>query len=174
MTSDAERGLIQIYTGEGKGKTSAALGLAIRAAGQGMRVCFIQFLKGRTSGEHLFAAEHHAFEIIQISDVSHFSKPGEQLIADARQALACAQEHMLSGNYDVLILDEIFIAIKKKLITAEQVLDLIDEKTASLELILTGRYAPPEIIERAHLVTEMREIKHPLDNGIPARKGIEF
>jgi cob(I)alamin adenosyltransferase len=174
MAEKTNKGLIQVYTGDGKGKTTAALGLAVRAAGHGMRVGFTQFLKSEPCGEHLFISRYHAFDIVQIGAGDSFTKPQEQLNEEAQQILAYAEEQMLSGRYDLLILDEIFIAIHKGLITIQQVLDLLEKKPVSLELILTGRYAPPEIVQRADLVTEMHMIKHPFNQGICARPGIEY
>ncbi|MFC2071154.1 cob(I)yrinic acid a,c-diamide adenosyltransferase [Chloroflexota bacterium] len=168
------RGLIQIYTGDGKGKTTAALGLAIRATGHGMRVGFIQFLKSEACGEHLFTSRYPAFEIVQISTESSFTKAREPMSEEVQQTLVYAEEQMLGGGYDLLILDEIFIAIRKGLITTEQVLALLEKKPESVELVLTGRYAPAEVVEQADLVTEMRMIKHPLNQGIGARPGIEY
>ncbi len=168
------QGLIQVYTGNGKGKTTAALGQAMRAAGRGLRVGFIQFVKGEPYGEHLFASRYCPFQLVQVSAGSSFVKPTEQLAEDARRTLTHAREQMLSGACDLLVLDEVFIAIKKGLITTTELLALLDEKPAAMELVLTGRYAPAEIIERADLVTEMQEVKHPYSRGIPARLGIEF
>ena len=174
MAEKANKGLVQVYTGDGKGKTTAALGLAIRATGHGMRVGFIQFLKSEPCGEHLFVSQCHAFDIVQISTGDSFNKSLAQLSEEAQRTLAYAEEQMLSGNYDLLILDEIFIAIYKGLISTGQVLDLLEKKPNPVELILTGRYAPPEIVERADLVTEMHMIKHPFNQGIRARPGIEY
>ncbi len=174
MAEKTNKGLIQVYTGDGKGKTTAALGLAIRAAGYGMRIGFIQFLKSEPCGEHFFVSRYHPFDIVQISTVSSFKEPKERLSEEAQQTLAYAEEQMLSGNYDLLILDEVFVAIYKGLVTTEQVLDLLEKKPDSVELILTGRYAPPEIVQRADLVTEMRMIKHPFNQGVRARLGIEY
>ena len=171
---DAEKGLIQIYTGEGKGKTTAALGLALRAVGQDKRVAFIQFLKNEKCGEHFFADRFQIFKIVQMTSEDCFKVPAEKLAEEARKTLAFAEEAMLSGKYDLLILDEIFIAVQKKAINVEQVLKLLDKKPENLELVLTGRYAPQEIIQRADLVTEMRLIKHPMARGITARRGIEY
>ena len=156
MAEEASRGLIHVYTGDGKGKTTAALGLAMRASG------------------HLFASQHHPFDIVQISVGDSFSKPKEQLSQEAQETLAYAEREILSGNYDLVVLDEVFVAISRGLITIKQVLDLLDEKPSSVELILTGRRAPPEIVRRADLVTEMLLIKHPFTNGITARRGIEY
>lgn len=174
MSERTDKRLIQVYTGDGKGKTTAALGLAIRAAGHGMRVGFIQFLKSEPCGEHLFMSQYHAFDIIQIGSGSGFTKSQEQLSEEAQRTLVYAEEQMLSGRFDLLILDEIFIAIHKGLITIRQVLDLLDKRPGSVELVLTGRYAPPQVIERADLVTEMNMIKHPFNQGIAARCGIEY
>lgn len=174
MSKRTDNGLIQVYTGDGKGKTTAALGLAIRAAGHGMRVGFLQFLKSEPCGEHLFMSQYHAFDIIQIGAGSGFTKSREQLSEEAQRTLAYAEEQMLNKGYDLLILDEILVAIHKGLITTQQVLDLLDKKPSSIELVLTGRYAPPEVVERADLVTEMHMIKHPFNQGIAARCGIEY
>ncbi|MBI4302809.1 MAG: cob(I)yrinic acid a,c-diamide adenosyltransferase [Chloroflexi bacterium] len=174
MAERTNNGLIQVYTGDGKGKTTAALGLAIRAAGHGMRVGFIQFLKGTPSGEHLFMLRYHAFDIIQIGAGSGFTKSREQLSEEAQRTLAYAKVQMLSGRYDLLILDEVFVAIHKGLVTTKQVLDLLNEKPESVELVLTGRHAPPEIVRQADLATDVRKVKHPFDKGIRARVGIEY
>jgi len=174
MSERTNKALIQVYTGDGKGKTTAALGLAMRAAGQGMRVGFVQFLKSEPSGEHFFMSKYHAFDIIQIGAGDSFTKPLEQLREEAQRTLTYAEEQMLNGGYDLLIMDEIFVAIYKGLITIQQVLDLLDKRPSPVELVLTGRYAPPEVVERADLVTEMHMIKHPFNQGITARRGIEY
>ncbi len=168
------RGLIQVYTGDGKGKTTAALGLAMRASGQGLRVGFIQFLKGIFGGEHFFTSHYQAFDILQVSIGNLSAKSNDRLSEEVKQTLTYAEERMLKGEYDVLILDEIFIAIQQRLITTQQVLDLLDKKPDSLELILTGRNAPEAILQRVDLVIEMRKIRHPFERGIPARVGIEY
>ncbi len=174
MPGKTNIGLIQVYTGDGKGKTTAALGLAVRASGQGMRVCFIQFLKGEPGGEHMFIARYRPFDIIQSSTGSTFIKSQEELNEDAQKTLVFAEEKMLSGLYDLIILDEILVAVHKGLINTKQVLDLLDKKPDTVELVLTGRYKIPEILRRANLVTEMRMIKHPFKQGIRARPGIEY
>jgi cob(I)alamin adenosyltransferase len=174
MVEKDSKGLVHVYTGDGKGKTTAALGLAMRAAGQGMKVAFIQFLKGLPSGELLFAQQYKPFEIVQISVGDSFKKSKEQLSQEAQQTLAYAKQEIVSGKYDLVILDEIFIAIHQGLITVKQVLDLLDAKPSSVELVLTGRKASPEIVQRADLVTEMLLIKHPFTGGITARRGIEY
>ncbi|MDD5038454.1 MAG: cob(I)yrinic acid a,c-diamide adenosyltransferase [Dehalococcoidales bacterium] len=174
MLGKKNRGLIQIYTGDGKGKTTAALGLAMRAAGRGLKVGFIQFLKGKTSGEHLFLSRSKVFKIVRLSNTNSFTAPREQLREEAQQTLAYAVEQMLSGRFDMLILDEIFIAVHQDLISSSQVLELLEKKPQSVELVLTGRYAPGELVQRADLVTEMRMVKHPFNEGIHARPGIEY
>ncbi len=174
MVKKDSKGLIHVYTGDGKGKTTAALGLAMRAAGQGMKVAFIQFLKGLPCGEHFFVQQHNSFEIVQISIGDSFKKSKEQASQEAQQTLAHAEQEILSGKYDLVVLDEIFIAINQGLITIKQVLDLLDSKPTSTELVLTGRKAPPEIAQRADLVTEMLMIKHPFTEGTNARRGIEY
>jgi cob(I)alamin adenosyltransferase len=174
MTEKKRQGLIQIYTGDGKGKTTAALGLSLRAAGRGFKVCFIQFCKGETSGEHLFVEKYPAFEILRPGTSNIFTAPDEQLKAEALQALALAEEKIASGHYDLIVLDEINIAVYRGFITLEQVLGLLDKKQESLELVLTGRYAREELYARADLVTEMHLIKHPWQKKIRGRIGIEF
>lgn len=174
MVENNGKGLVHVYTGDGKGKTTAALGLAIRAAGQGMKVAFIQFIKGEPCGEHIFVKQYHPFEIVQISSGDSFQKSKQQLSQEAQQTLTYATEQILSGNYDLVVLDEIFVAINQGLITTKQVLDLLDSKPATVELVLTGRNAAPEITQRADLVTEMLMIKHPFTGGTNARRGIEY
>lgn len=167
--------LIQVYTGDGKGKTTAALGLALRAVGQGMKVIIIQFVKGdRTCGEHIFVSKYHPFDIVQPNIKSSFTQPREELRLTTEQTLAFAKETVLGGEYDMVILDEIFVAVSKGLITVEQVLNLLSQKPERVELILTGRGAPEEVIQQADLVTEMVAVKHPFTKGIPMRKGIEY
>ena len=168
-------GLIQVYTGDGKGKTTAALGLALLATGQGMRVIIIQFVKGdHTCGEHLFVAKYHPFDIVQPNTENSFAQTLEGLRPVTKRTLAFAEETILGGNYDMVILDEIFVAMSKGLITSTQVLDLMSQKPKEMELILTGRGVTQEIIRQADLVTEMTAIKHPFIKGIAARRGIEY
>jgi cob(I)alamin adenosyltransferase len=174
MVEKNGKGLVHVYTGDGKGKTTAALGLAMRAAGQGMKVAFIQFIKGQPCGEHLFVKQYHPFEITQISVGDSFKKPKKQLSHEAQQTLTFAEEEIHSSKFDLVVLDEIFVAINQGFITIKQVLDLLDSKPASVELVLTGRNAAPEIMQRADLVTEMLMIKHPFTNGTLARRGIEY
>jgi len=169
------RGLIQVYTGDGKGKTTGALGLALRAVGQGMKVLFVQFIKGdRTCGEHLFAAKYHPFNIVQPNTKDSLNQTSEELRPATEQTLSLAEKAILSGGYDMVILDEILVAVNKGLISTAQILELMSKKPAKMELILTGRGASQEILEQADLVTEMVAVKHPFTRGIAARRGIEY
>lgn len=172
-----ERGCVQVYTGNGKGKTTAALGLALRAIGRGLRVCIFQFIKGGGPyGEHLIAEKlAPLFTIIQSG------RPGwvntKDICEDRRvsqEALGRVKEILASEAYDLIVLDEINGAVGFGLIDVEQVLELIALKPERVELVLTGRNAHERVIEAADLVTEMREIKHYYAAGVPARTGIEM
>ena len=174
MKESRFKGLIQVYTGDGKGKTTAALGQALRAAGQGMKVIVIQFLKGERGGEHIFAEKCGAFEIKQFSAGNIFTKSDEQLREEALAALRFAGETVKGGKYDMVVLDEIFIAHWRGLISLQHILDLIKEKPPQVELVLTGRKAPPEVIKEADLVSEVLMIKHPFNEGVKQRRGIEY
>ncbi|MCL4442338.1 MAG: cob(I)yrinic acid a,c-diamide adenosyltransferase [Firmicutes bacterium] len=175
---EKEKGLVLVFTGNGKGKTTAALGLALRSWGHDMNVLMLQFIKSRQCGEHLAAQRMQSeFEIRPLGRGFINFNNAEDLVRQqqaAREALQQVEDAMLSGQYQVLILDEILYALKYGLIDLPGVLALIDGKPDALHLVLTGRDAPPEIIDRAHLVTEMKEIKHPYQQGIPAQKGIEY
>jgi len=169
------RGLIQVYTGDGKGKTTGALGLALRAVGQGMKVLFVQFIKGdRTCGEHLLTAKYHLFDIVQPNTKDSLNQTSEELRPTIEQTLSLAEKAILSGGYDMVILDEILVAVNMGIISTAQLLELMSKKPAKMELILTGRGASQEIIKQADLVTEMVAVKHPFTRGIAARRGIEY
>ena len=169
------KGLIQVYTGDGKGKTTAALGLALRAAGQKMKVVIIQFVKGgRTCGEHLFAEKYRPFDIVQLNTGNSFTQTAEELRPVTEQTLSLAEETLTKGEYDVVVLDEVLVALSKNLTTLPRIMELIDRKPDHVELVLTGRQAPQEVIQRADLVTEMVAVKHPYTRGITARRGIEY
>ena len=170
-------GLVQVFTGNGKGKTTAALGTVLRAAGHGFKIFIVFFLKGEyTLGE--FAT------LPQLPDVTVASyglrrlvdrknvKPEE--IEQAKLALEAAREAIQSGNYDLVMMDEVNVAVEYKLIDLDDVINLVKNKPVNVELILTGRYADKKLLEMADLVTEMVNIKHPYEVGIDARKGIEF
>ncbi len=169
-------GYIHLYTGNGKGKTTAALGLALRAAGAGKKVFIIQFVKGMHYAEieslKRFESEIELKQYGRDCFISH--KPVPEDIVLAKQGLAVAAEKISSGNYNMIILDETCIALHFKLFSINELLDVIKMRPASMEIVITGRYAPPELIEIADLVTEMKEIKHYYQKGIVARKGIEF
>ncbi len=172
---DKTKGLIQVYTGDGKGKTTAALGQALRAVGQKMKVIIIQFIKGdRNCGEHYFAEKYHLFDIVQLNRGDSFTQTLAELRLITEQTLSFAEEILTKDEYDMVILDEIFVALSKKLITTSQVIALITKKPEKVELILTGRGAPLEVIQRADLVTEMVAVKHPFKKGITARRGVEY
>ncbi len=172
-----ERGCTQIYTGNGKGKTTAALGLALRAVGRGLNVCFFQFIKGGGKyGEHL-AAE----KLAPLMTIIQTGRPGWVNTSDitedrkvAQEALVQARQLLTSGTYDLLICDEINGAVGFGLIDVEQVLELISARPEKSELVLTGRNADQRVIDAADLVTEMCEIKHYYQAGVPARSGIEM
>ena len=157
------RGMIQLYTGEGKGKTTASLGQALRACGHGLRVLMIQFMKGsKNYGELLSAESVPGLEIVQ-KGLPTFVKKGEPSEEDLRLAaegMDLARRAVRGAEHDILILDEINCAVDYGLVDVKEVLELIDNKPEKMELILTGRYAPHELLEAADLVTEMREIKH--------------
>jgi cob(I)alamin adenosyltransferase len=169
--------MIQVYTGDGKGKTTAALGLALRAIGHGHKVVMIQFMKGpEQTGELMAAAKLAPWLTIKPMGRSGFINKDHPDPADkalALKALDYAREIMLKQPVDILILDEINVAIAFGLLPSEAVLEFIRLKPAALELILTGRYADPKIMEKADLITEMKSLKHYFVQGVPDRKGIE-
>ena len=169
------KGYIQVYTGDGKGKTTAALGLALRASGHGMRTYIGQFMKGQHYGELDALRDHACIKIEQYGDPRCIRREEvtPEHVAQAHRGLARAREAMLSGDYDIVVLDEANVSIWFGILSLDDVLAFLDEKPAHVEVILTGRRAPRELIERADLVTEMREIKHYYEQGVLARKGIE-
>ena len=172
-----KRGYIQVYTGNGKGKTTAALGQAVRSAGAGLRTFIVQLMKEYPYSE-LDGLEPLADRIAieQYGGDAFVYKgelPGEEEKAKAARALERAVEVMDAAEHDVVVLDEVCAAIYFELITTDQVLAVLDAKPDAVELVLTGRYCPEEIIDRADLVTEMKEVKHYYRDGVKARKGIE-
>ncbi|HIC94178.1 MAG TPA: cob(I)yrinic acid a,c-diamide adenosyltransferase [Anaerolineae bacterium] len=172
-----ERGLIQVYTGPGKGKTTAALGLALRAAGHGLKVHIVQFMKGWPHyGELVSIQKLPNVTIRQFGRPDFVDKdnPDPEDVRLAREALEHGRQAALSGDYDIVVLDEVNVALDFGLIELADVLSLLDEKPEGVELVLTGRNAPPELIRRADLVTEMLLIKHPYYEGVKARQGIEY
>ncbi len=168
-------GQVQLYTGDGKGKTTAALGLALRAAGHGMRTYIGQFMKGQSYGELEALRDHPFITIEQYGDPRCIRREEvtPEHIAQAQRGLERARAAMLSGQYDIVVLDEVNVSIWFGLLSTEEVLAFLDQRPAEVEVVLTGRRAPPELIERADLVTEMREVKHYYQRGLPARNGIE-
>ncbi len=171
-----ERGLVQVYTGDGKGKTTAALGLALRASGCGLKVFLAQFAKGRPSGE-LSALERLA-DLVTVRQYGRESflvgEPGAEDLRLARAGWQEVRRVAAQAEYDLLILDEIGIALHYGLVSAAELLELMAARPATMELVLTGRKMPPEVLERADLVTEMRALKHYHERGMPARRGIEY
>ncbi len=170
-------GLIQVYTGNAKGKSTAAFGLAIRGVGHGLRVSIVQFMKTGSYGENETFARYLPQIKIRSFGRKGFIKSGGATPEDyilAAEAMKVAKEDMLSGEWDILILDEINNALFFGLVTLEEVMNLLTLKPQRVEVVLTGRNAPKEIKDCAHLVTEMVEVKHPYQQNIPARKGIEY
>lgn len=173
-------GLIVVLTGLGKGKTTSALGMTLRATGHNMKVCIIYFMKG-----DMYSGEIDGIRKLAPNVELHLTGKGfcgiygnpypyEEHRANAQAAMELAKEKMLSGNYDILVLDEINNAVKLRLVDLAQVLDLIERKPPLMHLILTGRDAHPEIIERAHTVSEMKEIKHAYRQKLEPQKGIDY
>ncbi len=174
MATDIKR-FIQVYTGDGKGKTTAALGLSIRAAGHGLKTYIGQFMKGQHYGELTALRDNPFITIEQYGDVEciHRNQVTQKHMDQAEQGLIKARDAMLSGQYDMVILDEINVTIWFGLLTVKQVLDFLEKRPESVEIILTGRNAPQEFIQYADLVSEIKEVKHYYHQGILARDGIE-
>jgi cob(I)alamin adenosyltransferase len=169
------KGYVHVYTGDGKGKTTAALGLALRAAGAGLRVYIAQFIKMGEFSE--IKSLNRYSDLITLAQFGRgrFKKkpPPPEYIAAAREGIEKVKQTMAAGQYQLVILEEANVAIYKGLFTVDDLLDIIDSKPASLELVITGRRADPRIIEKADLVTEMKKIKHYFQKGVAARVGIE-
>ncbi|HKD75038.1 MAG TPA: cob(I)yrinic acid a,c-diamide adenosyltransferase [Ktedonobacterales bacterium] len=174
------KGLLIVYTGGGKGKTTAALGMAVRAVGYGHRVLILQFIKGSWHYGEIDGLKRLAPEVELVQGGEGFvgiiddTKELAEHEAAARQALAVAQEKIATDAYDLVILDEINYALQLNLIALEDVKQLIAGRPRRLDLVLTGNHAHPDIVEMADLVTEMREIKHPFQQGKKAKRGIDF
>jgi cob(I)alamin adenosyltransferase len=171
------KGYIQVYTGNGKGKTTAALGQALRAAGRGLRTLIVMLMKDFAYGELKGLNQWNQWIRLEQYGNDRFvfrkQPPGDEDIQAAKIAVKRAREAMLSGRYDLVILDEVCVAIHFGLLETKEVVSLLKEKPPAVELILTGRYCPDELMAKADLVTEMQEIKHYYQNGVIARKGIE-
>ena len=171
------RGLVQIFTGDGKGKTTAAIGAVIRALGHGLRVYVAFFMKGDYPyGERSILSQLPNVTIASFGSRGFIDpaniKPEEK--EQAKRALAAAREAMLSGSYDLVVLDEVNLAAAWNLVELDEVLKLIEDKPPGVELILTGRRADSKLVKAADLVTEMLKIKHPYDEGVAAREGVEY
>ncbi len=175
MSRKLQNGLVHVYTGAGKGKTTAAFGLAVRAAGSGFKVCIHQFIKGLAYSEGAVFKKIKSIRIEKCGRGCFIKgKPKAKDIECALNGLRKAAKNIMSGKYDMVILDEANVALKLGLISTKDVIALIKRKPRHVELVLTGRYCPSAILKCADLVTEMRNIKHPFDKGVPARKGIEY
>lgn len=171
-------GMIQVYTGNGKGKTTASLGLALRATGHGLKVCMVQFMKDNTEYGEVRASEFlPGFKLVQVgrNDFVNLSDP-EKIDMDLAQAGWLQAKNVIhSGEFNLVILDEINVAMACKLIDTDEVVSFLEQhRGKGIEIVLTGRYAPSAIMEMADLVTEMREVRHPFAKGIESREGIEF
>lgn len=175
-----DRGLVIVFTGDGKGKTTSALGVALRACGHNMKVVMLQFIKGSWHYGELESVKKLSpnFELIPLGKgfvgIIDDRLPREEHVKAAKEALAIAREKITSGAYRIVILDEINVAVRLNLIDIEDLLDLVKAKPEKLHLIITGRGADPKLIEAADMVTEMREIKHPYQKGIEAQRGIDY
>nr|AIF16226.1 cob(I)alamin adenosyltransferase (cobO, btuR) [uncultured marine thaumarchaeote KM3_73_B11] len=176
----SEKGLVIVYTGNGKGKTTAALGMALRAIGYDHKVCMLQFIKGSWHYGEMDSSKklEPNFELIAVGKgfvgILDDNSTREEHEKYAAEALRICREKIFSEKYNVVILDEVNYAINLGLIDVKEIIKIIKEKPSSLDLVLTGRDAKEEIIELADLVTEMKEIKHPFKSGIKAKKGIDF
>jgi len=176
-----ERGLVQIYTGEGKGKTSAAVGQAIRARGRGCKVLLVQFLKGKEGSGEIPLLESVGIKVICKGEKGKWFFP-DKLKENERKRireewtafLDDLSRAITAERYDLVILDEVNLALYYGLLDKNKLIEFIKKRPPSLELILTGRNALPELVELANLVSEMKSIKHPFDQGIKARRGIEY
>ena len=168
-------GKVHVYTGDGKGKTTAALGLSIRAAGAGLRVFIAQFIKSDEYSEIKALKRFSDLITVEQFGLGGFigGNPSSGDIEAAQKGVARVKEIISSGNYDVVVLDEANIAVKFKLFSEQDLLDIIDAKSKNIELVITGRDAAPKIIEKADLVTQMNAVKHYFQNGVEARVGIE-
>jgi cob(I)alamin adenosyltransferase len=169
--------MIQIYTGNGKGKTTAALGLAMRAAGHGLRVLIIQFMKGKINYGELETVkklENISIEQHGRPDFVNPEKPDPEDVRLAEKGLSRAREAVMSNDYDVLVLDEINVAVSFGLLKVADVVKLLEKAPKNVELILTGRYMPEEFARYADLITECREVKHYFNKGTTARKGFDY
>ena len=175
-----KKGLTIVYTGKGKGKTTAALGIALRATGYNKKICMIQFIKGSWHYGEMSSSKRlePEFEMVAVGKgfvgILDDNSPREDHEKIAQEAIKISNEKIHSGKYDIVILDEINYAVNLQLISIDDVLKLIKAKPSDVDLVLTGNYAKDEVIEMADLVTEMKQVKHPFQRGIKAKEGIDF
>ncbi|MBM4274462.1 MAG: cob(I)yrinic acid a,c-diamide adenosyltransferase [Deltaproteobacteria bacterium] len=172
-----EQGLIQVYTGDGKGKTTCALGLALRAVGQELKAYMIQFMKGRPTGEAAAAARlapDFTIRAFGRPGLVNLRSPAPEDLDLVREGFNLARGIIMAGNHDLVILDEINLTLTYGLLPLDEVLELLRRRPPWVEVVLTGRAAPPELVELADLVTEMRLVKHYYQAGVLARRGIEW
>lgn len=175
-----ERGLVQVYTGNGKGKTTASIGLGIRAYGNGLKVIMIQFLKGGITGElDVLNNLGENFKVYRFEKEKDFTwnlneEQKEELMKEIEEGFNFAKKVVKENMCDMLILDEVMASVNGGYIKEEDVVKLIESKSEGMELILTGRNVPKSIADKSNLITEMKDIKHYFNEGVPARKGIEF
>ena len=180
MRGNRNKGLTIVYTGNGKGKTTAALGMALRAAGHGKKTLIVQFIKSfENYGEIKFVKKYRCGITIKTLGKGYVKIKGDRFpfkehVKSANAAFQFAKDQILSKKYNIVVLDEINIALDKKLLTIKQVIELIQQKPPQLHLILTGRAAPKRLLRIADLVSEVKEMKHPFRKGIEAQKGIEY
>jgi cob(I)alamin adenosyltransferase len=174
-----KKGLIHIYTGNGKGKTTAAVGLTIRAVGRGMKVLFIQCLKSTKSGEIEFMNKNDDIEVYRSKDIKGFiwdmnDEQKKHLKKTTQEAFKYFKDNLQNEKWDMIVFDEVMGAISNDLISTVELINVLINKPDKIEIVLTGRNAPKELINLADYVSEINPIKHPAENGIPARKGIEL
>ena len=177
MSNDGSLGRVHVITGPGKGKTTSAFGLAMRAAGHGLRVCIVQFMKtGEITGEVLAAEQLKKVRVAQFGTGRFVggSGPSEDDRKSAQKAMAHARKQAVGGKCDLLVLDEINVAAFFGLVSAQDVIDLLESRADGLEVILTGRNAPDEFVQYADYVSHIDTVKHPFEKGVSARKGIEW
>lgn len=197
MAVRLKQGLVEVYTGNGKGKTTASFGLAFRALGWGLRVYIIQFMKLGTYGENISSKAFKENLRVDFAGMPYFiaweddipkedrvriknivickrGEPPEAYVKKVKAAFDRMKYEVGTGQWDIVIMDEVNVAIYYNLLSLSEVLDFIDRRPGNLEIVLTGRKMPDEILERASLITEMKEVKHPYSQGVPARKGIDY
>lgn len=174
--ANEKQGLIMVFTGDGKGKTTAAVGQALRALGHGFRVFMIHFMKGRDYGEFLAMAQMPNLTLVRAGRDSFVNrdKPDPVDLQLARDGFAQAEKAIISGDYDMVVLDEINVAVDYGMISEEELLELLKKKPAGLSVVLTGRSASPEVVKMADMVSEVLAIKHHYEQGADCCKGIEF